>query len=69
MNLFLDKWKPNFISSVSYDDVCSKQPIVRLVLVQAHGHLLQTGFGWSNGVVLSFLEEFGWPRGKEIVCS
>ncbi|PUZ69352.1 hypothetical protein GQ55_2G101200 [Panicum hallii var. hallii] len=29
----------------------------------------QTGFGWSNGVVLSFLEEFGWPRGKEIVCS
>ncbi|ONL99302.1 trehalase1 [Zea mays] len=28
----------------------------------------QTGFGWSNGVVLSFLEEFGWPEGKEIAC-
>ncbi|XP_010529656.1 PREDICTED: trehalase [Tarenaya hassleriana] len=22
----------------------------------------QTGFGWSNGVILTFLEEFGWPR-------
>uniref|UniRef100_A0A1J3H2V0 Trehalase n=1 Tax=Noccaea caerulescens TaxID=107243 RepID=A0A1J3H2V0_NOCCA len=21
----------------------------------------QTGFGWSNGVILTFLEEFGWP--------
>ncbi|CAH8314172.1 unnamed protein product [Eruca vesicaria subsp. sativa] len=21
----------------------------------------QTGFGWSNGVILAFLEEFGWP--------
>jgi len=29
----------------------------------------QTGFGWSNGVVLSFLEEFGWPKHKEIGCS
>jgi len=29
----------------------------------------QTGFGWSNGVVLSFLEEFGWPEDKEIACS
>uniref|UniRef100_A0A0A9AGR2 Trehalase n=1 Tax=Arundo donax TaxID=35708 RepID=A0A0A9AGR2_ARUDO len=28
----------------------------------------QTGFGWSNGVVLSFLEEFGWPYDKEIGC-
>uniref|UniRef100_A0A0A9EXF6 Trehalase n=1 Tax=Arundo donax TaxID=35708 RepID=A0A0A9EXF6_ARUDO len=29
----------------------------------------QTGFGWSNGVILSFLEEFGWPEDKEIHCS
>ncbi|XP_066389780.1 probable trehalase [Miscanthus floridulus] len=29
----------------------------------------QTGFGWSNGVVLSFLEEFGWSEDKEIACS
>ncbi|KAL6642811.1 hypothetical protein ACP70R_020992 [Stipagrostis hirtigluma subsp. patula] len=29
----------------------------------------QTGFGWSNGVILSFLEEFGWPDNKEIDCS
>ncbi|XP_078447846.1 trehalase 1 [Wolffia australiana] len=28
----------------------------------------QTGFGWSNGVVLAFLEEFGWPRNREIGC-
>ncbi|XP_008799558.1 probable trehalase [Phoenix dactylifera] len=28
----------------------------------------QTGFGWSNGVVLAFLEEFGWPRDREIEC-
>uniref|UniRef100_J3N468 Trehalase n=1 Tax=Oryza brachyantha TaxID=4533 RepID=J3N468_ORYBR len=29
----------------------------------------QTGFGWSNGVILSFLEEFGWPQDKEMCCS
>ncbi|KAK2978651.1 hypothetical protein RJ640_019108 [Escallonia rubra] len=28
----------------------------------------QTGFGWSNGVVLAFLEEFGWPRDLKIGC-
>uniref|UniRef100_A0ACD5U5S7 Uncharacterized protein n=1 Tax=Avena sativa TaxID=4498 RepID=A0ACD5U5S7_AVESA len=28
----------------------------------------QTGFGWSNGVLLSFLEEFGWSQDKEIGC-
>lgn len=29
---------------------------------------IQTGFGWSNGVVLAFLEEFGWSADKEINC-
>lgn len=29
----------------------------------------QTGFGWSNGVVLAFLEEFGWPQEREIDCA
>ncbi|XP_045822741.1 probable trehalase isoform X2 [Trifolium pratense] len=28
----------------------------------------QTGFGWSNGVVLAFLEEFGWPEDRKIEC-
>ncbi|KAF8028046.1 hypothetical protein BT93_E0839 [Corymbia citriodora subsp. variegata] len=28
----------------------------------------QTGFGWSNGVVLAFLEEFGWPEDRQIDC-
>lgn len=28
----------------------------------------QTGFGWSNGVVLAFLEEFGWPKDRDIGC-
>ncbi|KAL3638313.1 hypothetical protein CASFOL_017684 [Castilleja foliolosa] len=28
----------------------------------------QTGFGWSNGVVLAFLEEFGWPEKQGIDC-
>ncbi|XP_038725509.1 probable trehalase [Tripterygium wilfordii] len=28
----------------------------------------QTGFGWSNGVVLAFLEEFGWPQALPIDC-
>ncbi|XP_050268891.1 probable trehalase isoform X2 [Quercus robur] len=28
----------------------------------------QTGFGWSNGVVLAFLEEFGWPQDQMIDC-
>ncbi|KAG9455492.1 hypothetical protein H6P81_008396 [Aristolochia fimbriata] len=25
-------------------------------------YVTQTGFGWTNGVALAFLEEFGWPR-------
>lgn len=29
---------------------------------------MQTGFGWSNGVVLAFLEEFGWPEDRKIEC-
>ncbi|VAH05327.1 unnamed protein product [Triticum turgidum subsp. durum] len=28
----------------------------------------QTGFGWSNGVLLAFLEELGWSHDKEIGC-
>ncbi|KAH7852366.1 hypothetical protein Vadar_023980 [Vaccinium darrowii] len=28
----------------------------------------QTGFGWSNGVALAFLEEFGWPQDLKINC-
>ncbi|KAJ4840930.1 Trehalase [Turnera subulata] len=28
----------------------------------------QTGFGWSNGVVLAFLEEFGWREDLNIDC-
>ncbi|KAK9275467.1 hypothetical protein L1049_022734 [Liquidambar formosana] len=28
----------------------------------------QTGFGWSNGVVLAFLEEFGWPQDQKLDC-
>ncbi|KAB1215511.1 Trehalase [Morella rubra] len=29
---------------------------------------IATGFGWSNGVVLAFLEEFGWPQDRTIHC-
>ncbi|XP_062074674.1 trehalase-like isoform X2 [Humulus lupulus] len=28
----------------------------------------QTGFGWSNGVALALLEEFGWPEDLSIDC-
>ncbi|XP_015896064.2 trehalase-like [Ziziphus jujuba] len=28
----------------------------------------QTGFGWSNGVVLTFLEDFGCPKDLKIDC-
>lgn len=28
----------------------------------------QTGFGWSNGVVLAFLEEFGWSHDLKVGC-
>lgn len=31
-------------------------------------YVAQTGFGWSNGVVLAFLEEFGWPHDRPIHC-
>ncbi|KAJ6393473.1 hypothetical protein OIU77_022846 [Salix suchowensis] len=29
-------------------------------------YIPQTGFGWSNGVLLAFLEEFGWPEDRSI---
>lgn len=29
---------------------------------------LQTGFGWSNGVVLSLLQKYGWPADKPLFC-
>ncbi|KAL3499032.1 hypothetical protein ACH5RR_041764 [Cinchona calisaya] len=28
----------------------------------------QTGFGWSNGVVLAFLEQFGWSEDWKVGC-
>ncbi|KAF5197980.1 Trehalase [Thalictrum thalictroides] len=31
-------------------------------------YIPQTGFGWTNGVVLAFLEEFGWSQDKKIDC-
>ncbi|KAK7251456.1 hypothetical protein RIF29_34676 [Crotalaria pallida] len=31
-------------------------------------YMPQTGFGWSNGVLLAFLEEFGWPEDRNISC-
>ncbi|KAK4728934.1 hypothetical protein R3W88_021922 [Solanum pinnatisectum] len=31
-------------------------------------YMPQTGFGWSNGVVLALLEEFGWPEDLKIDC-
>ncbi|KAK6263301.1 hypothetical protein QUC31_009117 [Theobroma cacao] len=32
-------------------------------------YIPQTGFGWSNGVVLAFLEEFGWPEDQKMDCN
>lgn len=32
-------------------------------------YIPQTGFGWSNGVVLAFLAEFGWPEDLKIGCN
>ncbi|KAL9422612.1 hypothetical protein AB3S75_034815 [Citrus x aurantiifolia] len=32
-------------------------------------YIPQTGFGWSNGVVFAFLEEFGWPEDLKIGCN
>ncbi|KAL7140526.1 hypothetical protein ABFS83_09G125200 [Erythranthe nasuta] len=31
-------------------------------------YIPQTGFGWSNGVVLAFLEEFGWEKELKLDC-
>ncbi|XP_042507494.1 probable trehalase [Macadamia integrifolia] len=31
-------------------------------------YIPQTGFGWSNGVLLAFLEDFGWPQEQKIDC-
>ncbi|KAH9774996.1 Trehalase [Citrus sinensis] len=32
-------------------------------------YIPQTGFSWSNGAVLAFLEEFGWPEDLKIGCN
>ena len=31
--------------------------------------LLQTGFGWSNGVALILLNDYGWPEDLPLDCS
>ncbi|KNA23336.1 hypothetical protein SOVF_025760 [Spinacia oleracea] len=31
-------------------------------------YIPQTGFGWTNGVVLALLEEFGWPQDRKLDC-
>lgn len=31
-------------------------------------YIPQTGFGWTNGVVLAFLEEFGWTKDQKLDC-
>ncbi|KAL9242946.1 hypothetical protein vseg_016900 [Gypsophila vaccaria] len=31
-------------------------------------YIPQTGFGWTNGVVLALLEEFGWPQNRKLDC-
>ncbi|CAM6090222.1 unnamed protein product [Calypogeia fissa] len=28
----------------------------------------QTGFGWTNGVVLALFDHFGWPEHRDITC-
>ena len=30
--------------------------------------VMQTDFGWTNGVALAFLEEFGWPKDRKLDC-
>lgn len=30
--------------------------------------IVQTGFGWSNGVVLSLLHKYGWPADEPMFC-
>lgn len=43
----------------------------RLCGKTGHGgeYLPQAGFGWSNGVVLSLFERFGWPASVKFNCS
>ncbi|XP_057520441.1 probable trehalase [Amaranthus tricolor] len=31
-------------------------------------YIPQTGFGWTNGVALALLEEFGWPEDRKLDC-
>ncbi|KAL0402747.1 UNVERIFIED_CONTAM: Trehalase, partial [Sesamum latifolium] len=40
-----------------------------IIPVDLNVFILKTGFGWSNGVVLAFLEEFGWPEDLKLNCS
>ncbi|XP_066393856.1 probable trehalase isoform X1 [Miscanthus floridulus] len=76
MEQWLDYWLPTDVKCQSVYQWNSKSQNHNIfasnfipIWLNVHHSGDYTGFGWSNGVVLSFLEEFGWPRDKEIVCS
>lgn len=53
---------------ISYTEDFSLNFLTSFVLICFVRVAMQTGFGWSNGVVLAFLEEFGWPQDRRINC-
>ncbi|KAK3030633.1 hypothetical protein RJ639_035837 [Escallonia herrerae] len=64
------KWiKTNYVAFAKTRTMHEKYNVDKCGVSGGGGEYVpQTGFGWSNGVVLAFLEEFGWPRDLKIGC-
>ncbi|KAF9602498.1 hypothetical protein IFM89_028512 [Coptis chinensis] len=64
------KWlKTNYAAYTKTGTMHEKYDVEACGAVGGGGEYIpQTGFGWTNGVVLAFLEEFGWPEHRSIDC-
>ncbi|XP_058203654.1 probable trehalase [Rhododendron vialii] len=64
------KWiRTNYVAYKKTNAMIEKYDVEKCGELGGGGeYVAQMGFGWSNGVVLAFLEEFGWPKDLKIDC-
>ncbi|KAF7150390.1 hypothetical protein RHSIM_Rhsim02G0248900 [Rhododendron simsii] len=64
------RWiRTNYVAYKKMNAMVEKYDVEKCGELRRGGeYVTQTGFGWSNGVVLAFLEEFGWPKDLKIDC-
>ncbi|PHU27960.1 Trehalase [Capsicum chinense] len=64
------RWiRTNYVAYKKTGAMYEKYDVTRCGAAGGGGvYVAQTGFGWTNGVVLALLEEFGWPEDLNIDC-